>query len=270
MKCFYLLAFLISLIFFSCSDQDIEPYQIDKPIPESVKVKSIEYKIRSDIMSLNREYEEEYIYEEGKLIEIKKYQGRYNKIYRYLGEELQSRNLFDLEDNKLLAIDSFVYDYDDLLHGTLHYQIDENDNSQLRRKTEFYHNNAGQLIKAQYYRMPENEKTFTKEYIWQDSNVVNYRYYYVDENSTINIEEVSEYDQSLNHQCLNIVDIDEPISINNVVSMKLSDYIGNYDGILAYANEIEYNEHDLPTQIISRRIGVFNIFQDTITINYYK
>lgn len=71
-------------------------------------------------------------------------------------------------------------------------------------------------------------------------------------------------------QCLNVADIDQPLSNNNAISMVLDDHRGTYDGTwtLEYIREMEYNEHGLPFEIVTAGVSFFNTFRSTITINY--
>ncbi len=263
------LILLSTLIFslLSCK-KEIEPYSIEKPIDDSIRIESIFYKIRNGYGDLYNDYTVSYVYESGKIKEIKNYLNRYNKIYEYESGLVINRKYYEIDEEKIVAIDSFLYDQNNLLKQVFGYSLDENKTQTLWRVRKFSHDSYGKIIKTEDYRMPENEKSFIREYSWEDQNVNKYKYYHSDETSIVNIEEFYEYDQSFNYQCLEIVDIDQPISVNNLSNMTLNDYLGQYEGIYSIENQFEYNDNDLPIKIVRHSLGIFDTYADTILITY--
>ncbi|HFA49651.1 MAG TPA: hypothetical protein ENJ95_11625 [Bacteroidetes bacterium] len=260
---------LLLILLFSCKH---EPLTTGIPVVQNpvstIKLKSIEYKIRNGYGDLNKDYITEYVYENNRIVGINNFLDRYDKRYTYTDGKVSERAYFDLNKNRVVAVDSFIYKPNGQLKEKKHYQTDENGLKIYRRKTKFYFGDNGKIKKSEDYRIPENELTFTHEYIWESGNIVRHKCYFEDGSSLSNIEEIFEYDQGQNHLALCIADIDEPQSKNNFSDMELSDFIGNYDGIFKIENEFEYNDDNLPEKIICSKRGVFDTFRDTLLIEY--
>lgn len=255
---------LILVLLNSCCKEKIEVPGIKYKQLDSIKIESISYKIRNSYGDLNKDYITSFSYTDDKITEITNHINKYDLIFSYSSEKLLTKKFFDIEDEKIVAIDSFIYNQSGLLREKLRYNFDENGLKILRIKTKFYYNSASQIRKKVDFRMPDEEATFSKSYTWEEGNIKEVTI----SNNSWDITELYSYDQLNNFWCLNSADIDEPASKNNVLKMDLVDEIGIYEGLRSQENKIEYNEFDLPAKIFSTRITAFDVYNDTILINY--
>ncbi len=264
----YRFLFLLLICFYACDDEITEPYTISVPPVAMVKVASIDYVSRSSPANQDVEYTVRYLYEGDQLVEIQNYLNLYNKRYTYNGDQVASRRLFDIAKARDIGIDSFFYNAYGLLEGVARYYVPETAPPDYQMKRLFSYHANGQLAKIEDFEMPESKLLFTREYEWDGENLANMILYYSEPQVLVDIKEEYEYDQANNYQRLFVADPDEPVTLNNLTRMNLTDRLGNFDGIYTVENEMTYNADNLPMQIIRKQFGVNDGAVDTIRINY--
>ncbi|MEQ8242068.1 hypothetical protein [Fulvivirga sp.] len=225
---------------------DIEPDLLPNSTIGLFRVDSIHH---IGVISLEQgdtsDYTEIYLYENNRLVEIQNYQNEYNKVYYYHDAIISSRRWFSLLSKQFTQLDSFVYSNSGNLVKVLTFTRLSDNKLESNGEVTLFYDNKGQLINKEHFNL---FGTIKYEYSWKSGNMVTEKSYELGSNQEGEIWSF-EYDNFDNYEYLNVVDIDVPISKNNILSA--SKIKGpNYDVHSRVEKVIEYNEWKLPSSII--------------------